>query len=102
MVASFPGAYAPSVVTNTALANAMAAPFVTLAANALVSNFSGVYSMDFSQWAVVTDVTDPGRQEFLVRTTVAPEPATYVMLLSGLVLLFGVAQARRRGMNVEA
>jgi hypothetical protein len=97
MDATYPGAYTPSEVTNAALANAMAAPFVTLAANALVSNFTGAYAMDFDQWAVVTDVTDPGRQEFLVRTTVAPEPATYVMLLSGLVLLFGVAQMRRRG-----
>ena len=88
--ASFPGAYSATV--NVALANAMASPFLTLANTALTGGFVG---MDFDQWAVATDTDLPlGYQEFLVNTAVVPEPGTWVLLLSGLGLLFFVGRKR--------
>jgi hypothetical protein len=59
---------------------------------------SGYAGFDFSRWAVLTDVRaddlgavdvtlQPGVQEYLVQLTVTPEPETFVMLLSGLLVL---------------
>jgi hypothetical protein len=53
-------------------------------------------------WYVLTDAVvatnpDGGKQEFLARTTtVTPEPETYLLLLTGLVAVFGVQGVRRR------
>jgi hypothetical protein len=45
-------------------------------------------------WYVLTDAADPARrQEFLVNTTV-PEPSTYIMLGTGLLLLVGFSRKR--------
>jgi hypothetical protein len=45
-------------------------------------------------WYVLTDAADPARrQEFLVNTTV-PEPSTYIMLGTGLLLLIGFSRKR--------
>jgi hypothetical protein len=90
--------YPTTAVTTPALANAMSSPFIGLAATALASGFTGQYAMNFDQWSVLTDVTDPGVQEYLVQTTVpqvVPEPETYVLLLSGLMLLWAVSRKRR-------
>lgn len=50
-----------------------------------------------SEWRVLTPVGDVQSQEFLVRTDVVPEPGTWVMLLTGLVGVGGVAFRRRSG-----
>jgi PEP-CTERM motif len=63
-----------------------------------------VYAADLSSvnqnsWAVVTDVNvtgaEGGVQEFLVRTNVVPEPATYLMMATGLLGLGLIARRRR-------
>ena len=74
-----------------ATAQAEAAPFESMA---VPSDFS------LAGWAVLTDVgsTDNGKtgQEYLIHTTVTPEPQTYILLLSGLIVVFGVRWWRRR------
>jgi hypothetical protein len=90
--------YPTTAVNNIALANAMSSTFIGLAATALASGFTGQYAMDFDQWSVLTDVTTPGVQEYLVQTVtpqVVPEPETYVLLFSGLILLWAVSRKRR-------
>jgi hypothetical protein len=90
-------------ITNVVLAAAMADPFVNMAVSARTLGYTGLTtlgvgfnSMNFDEWSVLTDVVDPGKQEYLVQTTsVVPEPGTYVLLLSGLILLWGVARRRR-------
>ncbi len=80
---------------NTTLAMAMSDYFYNWATTADLSG------MSFAEWSVLTDVRgnvkDAG-QEFLVRTASAsvPEPATVLLLLSGLVVLFGALRFRRR------
>ncbi len=58
----------------------------------------GFTGFDFSQWSVFTDKNADGhsygKQEYLVRVNVVPEPATVILLLSGLVVLFGVGRRR--------
>lgn len=55
---------------------------------------------NFDEWSVLTDMnangTQGGVQEYLVRTTVTPEPETYVLLLSGMLGIFVVARRRLR------
>jgi hypothetical protein len=92
MTYGFPGSFGGEI-TNTALAAAMAAPFVTMAQ----TNYA---NFDLSGWSILTDAAvvngQPGTQEFLVRTTVTPEPQTYLLLLSGLIVVFAVSWWRRR------
>lgn len=76
------------------LAVAMAMPFLDMATDAAKNGFG---DFDFSEWSVFTDKAADGhnfgKQEYLVRTVV-PEPETVVLLLSGLVVLFGVGRRR--------
>jgi len=90
MTPGFPGSFGE--ITNTALAAAMAAPFVTMAQSEVGSLSAGF----LNQWSIVSDVATPGTQEFLVRTTVTPEPQTYLLLLSGLIVVFAISRWRRR------
>lgn len=73
--------------------------------------FDGGVQLDWVNWYVMTDVAtwpggsyddgeleQPHRQEMLVHAT--PEPATVVLLLSGLVAVGFVANRRRRGESV--
>ncbi len=69
---------------------------------------TGFAGFDFSQYAVLTDVTGIGRtlggaQEFIVpgiggggTGSVVPEPSTYLLMATGLVALAGVARRRRQ------
>lgn len=55
---------------------------------------------DYSEWSVLTPVNKDNTsspQEFLVRTppTTVPEPKTYVLLLSGLLMIWGVSRVTR-------
>lgn len=91
----FPGNF-PSYGMNASLATAMSQPFFDMATNMGDQGFTGVDQSFFNQWSVLSDKNGAG-QEYLVRTTtVTPEPETYVMLLTGLVMLFGVTWWRRR------
>ena len=83
-------------IQDVDLAMAMADPFLQLAQDAADNDFAG---FDFSEWSILTDKNADGvlggKQEFLVRTSVVPEPGTVVLLLSGMLLLVGVARKRR-------
>ena len=73
----------------------MAQAFLDVAQEAANNGFAG---FDFSQWSVFTDKNADGhsygKQEYLVRVNVVPEPETVVLLLSGLVVLLGVGRRR--------
>ena len=60
----------------------------------------GASNFDFSRWSVVTDigaagmVRGGGTQEFLTDTTATPEPETWILLGTGILLVFGVALSK--------
>jgi hypothetical protein len=87
-------------ITDVDLAMAMAAPFMTLAQNAANAGFGG---LDLSEWSVLSDQNADGqiggKQEFLVRTNTVPEPATVVLMFTGLLVLFGVHRRRQAAMG---
>jgi hypothetical protein len=64
-------------------------------------NSAGAQSFDFSRWTIVTDmnsagnVSGRGTQEFLT-TGITPEPETWMLLGTGLVLIVGFAVKRGR------
>ena len=74
-------------------------------AAAAASGFAGI---DFSNYAVLTDVTGIGQtlggaQEFIVpgiggggTGSVVPEPSTYLLMATGMAALAGVARRRRQ------
>jgi len=100
-----PGYTIPSSTTS-----AQAAAWIEVTTDALngIDRGYGTFdTFDFSEWTVMTDVRaddngavasadQPGVQEYLVRTTVTPEPETVVLLVSGLLIL-GVFGRRRLG-----
>lgn len=70
-------------------------------ANMWHSNQAAVASFDFSKWTIVTDVnaagnvSGKGTQEFLT-TGITPEPETWMLMGTGLVLIVGFAIKRGR------
>ena len=60
-------------------------------------NMGGAQTFDFSRWSVVTDINAAGRvsgvgaQEFLTDTVATPEPETWILLGSGVLVILGVA-----------
>ncbi len=60
----------------------------------------GASNFDFKRWSIVTDVgaagmvQGGGTQEFLTDTTVSPEPETWILLGTGVMLVLGVALSK--------
>lgn len=60
----------------------------------------GAKTFDFSRWSIVTDVdaagvvSGRGTQEFLTDTTATPEPETWILMGTGVLLILGVAMAK--------
>ena len=60
----------------------------------------GAAKFDFSRWSIVTDVgaagmvRGGGTQEFLTDTTATPEPETWILLGTGVLLVLGVAVSK--------
>lgn len=81
---------------------AEASPFLDDLADAMsgVGGDTRWTDFNFDEWSVLTDKNANGEyggvQEYLVRTTVTPEPETYVLLLSGMLGVFVVARRRLR------
>jgi len=57
----------------------------------------GARTFDLSRWSIVTDVqgvgvvSGRGTQEFLTDTTATPEPETWILMGTGIMLILGVA-----------
>jgi hypothetical protein len=79
------------------LAQALALPFVQMALS-----YQSVQGFDGSEWSVLSartasgtlDTRDASAQEFLVHTTVTPEPSTYALLATGLLFIVGLGRKR--------
>ena len=60
----------------------------------------GAKTFDFSRWSIVTDVNGAGMvagagtQEFLTDTVATPEPETWILMGTGVMLILGVAMAK--------
>ncbi len=82
---------------DAVLAQALALPFVQMA-----MNYQSVPGFDASEWTVLSastaagglDTRDASAQEFLVHTTVTPEPSTYILLGTGLLFIVGLGRKR--------
>lgn len=84
-------------VSNPTLADALAFAFRENAGYQATHGFAGT-GISFAEWSILSPTTlDSSRsaQEMLVRTSVVPEPQTWVMLGTGMLFLFGAARRRR-------
>lgn len=89
-----------SFPTAGSLADQLAHAFAVYAGYQYGQGFAGT-GINFAEWSVLSPTPLDGAgtaQEMLVRTSVAPEPQTWVLLGTGMLLLFGFA--RRRGREV--
>jgi hypothetical protein len=92
---------AASFPTAGSLADALAHAFAVYADYQYGQGFAGT-GINFAEWSVLSPTPLAGTgtaQEMLVRTTVTPEPETWVMLGTGMLLLFGFARKRRPGVG---
>jgi len=80
------------------VAAGLSVPFLQYAEMKSLSGFDG---MDMSEWSLLTPVDKDSRysaQEMLVRgsaTTVTPEPETYLLLATGMIVLFAMARRKQ-------
>ena len=83
---------------SSGVASTLAVPFLTYAQMKSLSGFDG---MNLAEWSVLTPVDKDSRysaQEMLVRTTattVTPEPETYLLLATGMIVLFAIARRKQ-------
>jgi len=95
MTPGFPGL---SGVNNPGRANRVAQPWLAMVDEAESEGFVG---MNWAEWRILSDVEADGhvggKQEYLTRVTATPEPETWLMLATGLLLL-GVFYRRRQNL----
>lgn len=84
-------------------------PVPVLSSNALVAGLRDGLMTDAAAavgagytadgWYVVTPQNLKYGQEFLIRTNVVPEPSTYILLATGLLLIVGFGRKRMRSLS---
>jgi hypothetical protein len=90
---------APNGGTNVAVSSSEA--YWLAQAHGWHQNQAAVANFDFSRWTIVTDVNAAGNiagqgtQEFLT-TGITPEPETWMLMGTGLILIVGFAIKRGR------
>lgn len=89
-------------VNNPSLALSLAQPWLAMADQAADDGFVG---MNWDEWKVLSDVTasghSGGKQEYLTRVTVTPEPETWALMFTGLLALGFFARRRIRELDSD-